>query len=239
MSLTEQHIVVIGGTSGIGLEVARRGLERGADVTVASSRQVSVDKALATLGGAASGQALDVNSLTAVEEFFAGVGGFDHLVYTAGEALLSMPVAELDLDAARRFFEVRYFGALSTVHAAAPNIRPGGSITLTSGTVADRPMTGLSLPASLCGAMNSLTRTLAVELAPIRVNAVAPGMVRSPLWSDVAEDDREAMYARFGASLPAGRVGEVGDAAEAYLYCMTQLWGTGAVLEINGGSLLV
>lgn len=87
--------------------------------------------------------------------------------------------------------------------------------------------------------VEALTRSLAVELAPLRVNAVAPGVVRSPLWRDMIEADREQMYQQIGAGLPAGRVGEVTDVAQAYLYCMTQRWTTGTVLHIDGGTLLV
>jgi NAD(P)-dependent dehydrogenase (short-subunit alcohol dehydrogenase family) len=92
--------------------------------------------------------------------------------------------------------------------------------------------------ASICGAVEALTRSLAVELAPLRVNAVAPGVVRSPLWRDMDATDRERMYAAVGATLPAGRVGEVEDVARAYLYCVTQPWTTGTVLAVDGGAVL-
>jgi NAD(P)-dependent dehydrogenase (short-subunit alcohol dehydrogenase family) len=125
------------------------------------------------------------------------------------------------------------------VHAAAPRLRAGGSITLTSGSAAQRGGPGWSVAASICGAVEALTRSLAVELAPLRVNAVAPGVVRSPLWRGMDEADREGMYQQIGAGLPAGRVGEIADVAQAYLYCMTQPWTTGTVVHIDGGTLLV
>jgi NAD(P)-dependent dehydrogenase (short-subunit alcohol dehydrogenase family) len=93
--------------------------------------------------------------------------------------------------------------------------------------------------ASICGAVEALTRALAVELAPIRVNAVSPGVVRSPLWSKLPDEERERLYEETGAAIPVGRVGEVTDVAQAYLYLMTQDFSTGTVLTVDGGSILV
>ncbi|MEU3188180.1 SDR family oxidoreductase [Streptomyces sp. NPDC006923] len=239
MNMRDQRVVVIGGTSGIGLAVARAAAAAGARLSVASSRQERVDAAVAQLGGDATGSAVDVLDRASLDAFLRGSGEIDHLVYTAGGALSMMPIAGLDLDGARDFFEVRYFGALNAVHAALPHLATRASITLTSGTAADRPGPGWALGASVCGAMNSFTRAMALELAPVRVNAVAPGVTRSPLWSGMSEADREAMYDDLGGALPVGRVGEVEDAAAAYLYCMTQPYTTGNVLTVDGGALLV
>lgn len=230
-------IVVLGGTSGIGFAVASAAAARGFKVTVVSRRRSSVDKAVAELTGA-TGAVVDLDAPYAVAEFFASHGEFDHLVYTAGEPLSLMPVDTLDLDAARDLFGVRYFGALAAVKAAVPHLRPGGSITLTSGTAAVRGGHGWGVGASICGAIEALARSLAVELAPLRVNAVAPGVVRSPLWQRMPEADRERMYADTGAEIPAGRVGEVEDVARAYLYCVTQHWATGTVVTVDGGTVL-
>jgi NAD(P)-dependent dehydrogenase (short-subunit alcohol dehydrogenase family) len=230
-------IVVLGGTSGIGFAVAQAAAKEGFGVTVVSSRQSSVDSAVAALPGA-TGKVVDLAEPGAVAGFFAAHGDFDHLVYTAGEALSLMPLDTLDLDAARRFFQLRYFGMLAAVKAAAPHLRPGGSVTLTSGSAATRGGRGWSVGASICGAIEALTRSLAVELAPLRVNAVAPGVVRSPLWRGMGDADRERMYAEVGATLPVGRVGEVEDVARAYLYCVTQPWATGTVLAVDGGTVL-
>jgi NAD(P)-dependent dehydrogenase (short-subunit alcohol dehydrogenase family) len=239
MLLQDQRAVIVGGTSGIGLAIARASIAAGATVIVASSRQSSVDAALADLGPSASGQPVDVQDTDAVGRFFDALGDIDHLVYTAGEALSLMPISDLDLDRARGFFQTRYFGALNSVHGAVPHLRPGGSVTLTSGSAGERPGAGWALAASVCGAIASLTRALAVELAPIRVNAVAPGVVRSPLWGQMSDTARAEMYEAVGAVLPMGRIGEVEDIARAYLYCMTQGYGTGAVINVDGGALLV
>jgi NAD(P)-dependent dehydrogenase (short-subunit alcohol dehydrogenase family) len=239
MDLQQQRVVVIGGTSGIGLAVSKAVIDAGAQIVVASSRQTSIDAALTQLGTMASGQVLDVLDTSDVVAFFDSVAGIDHLVYTAGDALSLMPISDLNLELARGFFQIRYFAALNCIHAARPHLRSGGSVTLTSGSAAERPGSGWALAASVCGAINSLTKALAVELAPIRVNAVAPGVVRSPLWSQLSQSDRDAMYTHVGESLPVDRVGEVDDIAQAYLYSMTQGYGTGTVIEVDGGAHLV
>jgi NAD(P)-dependent dehydrogenase (short-subunit alcohol dehydrogenase family) len=159
-------------------------------------------------------------------------------VFTAGEPLELAPLADLTPDVITGFFQTRFVGALTSVRVFAPRITAGGSITLTSGTAAEQPGFG-ALPVSICGAMNALTKALAVELAPIRVNAVAPGIVRTPLWDAMSEADRQTFYEQAAQQVPLGRVGHVADTARAYLYCMEQEFGTGVVLTVDGGTVLV
>ncbi|MRH93462.1 SDR family oxidoreductase [Nocardia sp. SYP-A9097] len=237
MSLAGQHIAVLGGTSGIGFAVAASAAEQGAEVTIVSSRPVNVERALAELPSGTAGLTADLTDGDQVRNLFAAIGALDHLVYTAGEALLFAPLAELDIAAARKFFELRYFGVLTAVQAAASRLRPDGSIILTTGTARPRPVPGSAVPSSLCGAMEALTRALAVELAPIRVNAVMPGVVRSPLWN-LPEDVLAEFYRDTAESAPLRRVGEVEDIARAYLYLLEQPHATGTVLTVDGGAVL-
>jgi NAD(P)-dependent dehydrogenase (short-subunit alcohol dehydrogenase family) len=239
MSLQDSQVIVIGGTAGIGLAVAAAAAAEGASVVVASSSQDRVDTAIKQLNGPARGVRLDVTSEPEVRRFFDAEGEFDHLVYTAGEPLLLAPVGDLDPAAGRAFFETRYWGALWAAKHAASRIRPGGSITFTSGSVATRPDPGTSMPAAVTGAVESLTRALAVELAPagIRVNTVRPGPVRTGLW-DGTVPDPQAVYDDFSARIPAGRVGEPGEIAAAFSYLMTSQFTTGTVLTVDGGSVL-
>ena len=239
MSLTNKRVVIIGGTSGIGLATARAAIDAGAHVVIASSRQSSIDAALGELAADTTGRALDVLDAGAVQAFFDEIGEFDHLAYTAGESLRLLPVDGMDIDQARGFFQVRFFGALNAVSIAATHIRPGGSITLTSGSARTRPGAGWSVASSLCGATTSLAGALAVELAPLRVNVVEPGIVRSPLWGAMSVEDQQAMYTQQAGSLPVGRVGEVEDVARAFLYSMTQSFMTGTSIPVDGGALLV
>lgn len=239
MTLDTKRLVVIGGTSGIGFATAKAAADAGAEVVVVSGRAASVERAVADLPGNASGHAVDVLDGAALDAMFERIGPFDHLAYTAGEALALAPVADLDYATALAFFQTRYFGALGAVRAAAPRLNPGGSITLTGGSAAERPAAGWAVPASLCGAMEALTRALAVELAPIRVNLVRPGVVRSPLWSGMSEADREQLFAGQAAALPVGHVGDVAEIAQAFVYCMNQTYSTGSVVSVDGGTLLV
>jgi NAD(P)-dependent dehydrogenase (short-subunit alcohol dehydrogenase family) len=239
MSLTNKRVVIIGGTSGIGLATAHAAIDAGAEVVVASSRRSSVDAALGELSAGTTGHTLDVLDTVAMQAFFDQVGEFDHLAYTAGESLRLLPVDGMDLNQARGFFQVRFFGALNAVSVATKHIRPGGSITLTSGAARTRPGAGWSVASSVCGATTSLAGALAVELAPLRVNVVEPGVVRSPLWSAMSVDDQQAMYDQQAESLPVGRVGEVEDVARAFLYSMTQSFMTGTSIPVDGGALLV
>ncbi len=169
---------------------------------------------------------------------FEAQGRFDHLVYTAGEALLLGPLAALSPEQARAFFETRYWGALWAAKHAAAHIAAGGSITLTSGTVATRPAAGSSLPASVTGATEALTRALALELAPVRVNAVRPGAVRSGMWTGTVPDP-ETVYADFASRSPLARVAEPEDIAAAYVFLMTSSNTTGTILTCDGGAALV
>jgi NAD(P)-dependent dehydrogenase (short-subunit alcohol dehydrogenase family) len=238
MSLKNARVLVIGGTSGIGLGVASAAAERGAIPIVVSRQQSSVDRALAQLPEQARGATVDLTDLSAMERLAADIGDIEHLVFTAGESLALVSLADLAPDIINRYYQTRLVGALSAIRVFGPRITAGGSITLTSGTAAEQPGFG-AMPVSICGAMNALTKALAVELAPIRVNAVAPGVVRTPLWDSFSETDRRALYEQAAQRLPLGRVGEVTDTSRAYLYCMEQEWGTGIVLTVDGGTVLV
>ncbi|WP_433203797.1 SDR family oxidoreductase [Dactylosporangium sp. CS-047395] len=234
LALTGRRVAILGGTSGIGLATAQTAASLGAEVVIVGSRRETVDKALTTLPTTATGHAADLTDEPTIGAVIDTIGTIDHLAYTAGEPLTLVPLPDLDRATAASFFALRYFGALATVRAAAPHLRDGGSVTLTTGTATDRPAPGWTLGASLCGAMDALTRALAVELAPrLRVNAVKPGVIRSPMWSAP-----EAFYEQNAATVPLRRVGEVNDVARAFVYCMTQPFATGTIIPVDGGALL-
>lgn len=246
LALDGARVVVLGGTSGLGYAVAAAAARDGADIVVVSSRQARVNAAVGALsrmgaatGRAAEGHALDLADEAEVQELFARIGPFDHLVYTAGDSLMLHRVAETDLAAARGFMDVRLWGAFAAVKYARAVLRPGGSIVLTTGTAGRRPQAGWAVAAMLCSAIEGLTRALAVELAPIRVNAVSPGAVRTPLWRDMPEQQREAMWQSLSELLPVGRVGEAEDIAQAYLFLMRERHATGQVIVVDGGGVLV
>jgi NAD(P)-dependent dehydrogenase (short-subunit alcohol dehydrogenase family) len=237
--LADQRVVIVGGSSGIGFAVAQHSIEQGAQVVIASSNAARVTQAADGLGPNAEGHTLDVSSEKAIEQFFAKLGEFDHLVFTAGDSLQLTDLAAMDLEKARGAFELRYWGSLRAAKYGSPHIRRGGSIVLTTGIAGDRPRKGWVLGASVCGAMSAVTRALAMELAPIRVNAVSPGLVRTNLWQSMTEQRREEMYETAGKSLPVGRVGEAADIARTYLYLMEEGFSTGQIVTVDGGAVLV
>jgi NAD(P)-dependent dehydrogenase (short-subunit alcohol dehydrogenase family) len=239
MPLTKtSRVVLLGATSGIGLAVARAAAQAGASVIIGSRNPVSVERALGQLPDGITGHVVDATSSESLATFFDGVGPFDHFAYTAGDPLAGLPLADYTVEAGRSFLALRLVHALDAVRLAVPRLSGSGSVTLTSGTAAFKGGRGWTLGAAASGAMVSVVRSLAVELAPIRVNAVAPGVVRSPLWSGLGEQEREAMYRAAGERLPLGRVAETGDVARAYLALMDQDYVTGTVSVVDGGTLV-
>jgi NAD(P)-dependent dehydrogenase (short-subunit alcohol dehydrogenase family) len=239
MTLSGKRIVVLGGSSGIGLATAQAAARDGANVVIASSSKDRIEAALFALPAGTEGHVSDLANEDATRALFARLGGFDHLIFTAGETLQLGPVATTDIDSARRFFALRYWGAYCAAKYGSSSIRKGGSIVFTSGLAGRRPHAGWSVGASICAAMEGLTRALAVELAPIRVNIVSPGVVKTALWGNMLEADREAMYQQIADRLPVGHVGDAAEIAQAYLYLMRQSYGTGQVLVVDGGGALV
>jgi NAD(P)-dependent dehydrogenase (short-subunit alcohol dehydrogenase family) len=237
--LQDKRVVVLGGSSGIGLAVAEQAAAQGASVVIASSGAERVQKAVESIGGKAQGEAVDVSDERAVANFFSKLGAFDHLVFTAGDSLHLHELAATDLQEARHAFELRYWSALAAVKYGNPHIRQEGSIVLTTGIAGQRPRKGWVIAASVCGTIEALTRALAVELAPIRVNAVSPGVVRTNLWQSMSAAERENLFESIGKSLPVGRVGEAHDIAQAYLFLMQEGFSTGQTVVVDGGTVLV
>ena len=238
-SLNGKSVLVLGGTSGIGLATAKAAAVAGALVTIVSGNQQRVDQALTQLPNTSKGFVVNLSQEANIRSFFAGYGNFDHLVYTAGENIKFSNIVDTDLDDARDYFSIRYWGAVAAVKYAVPHINAGGSVSLMSGTAAQRPGAGWSLVSSICGAMESFTRSMAAELAPIRVNAIAAGIVRTNLWNSMPEADREGLYKSMGDALLVKRIGEAEDIAGTFLYLMQQQYGTGQILTVDGGSSLI
>ena len=236
-SLEKKRVVVLGGSSGIGFGVAKASAKAGANVVIASSRKDRVDEALTQLPRGAEGHALNLSDTSAIEQFFAKLGAFDHLVYTAGDPLRVGSLASLKVEDAQKHFGVRYWGAYAAAKFGSPLIRGGGSIVFTSGTAGRRPRPGWVLGASVCSAVEGMTRGLAVELAPIRVNLVCPGAVVTPLWDGLP--NREAFMDMAAKALPVKHVADADEISGAYLYLMTQTFSTGEIVVVDGGGVLV
>src|ERR1700756_4189603 len=237
--LSGKRIVVLGGSSGIGLAVAQQAVAQGATAIIASSNADRVKQTVATFDGKAEGHALDLSNERDIQNFFQKIGDFDHLVFTAGDTLQLNDLVAMDLAKARHAFELRYWAALAAVKYASPHIRKDGSIVLTTGVAGQRPHKGWTVVASVCGTIEALTRALAVELAPIRVNAVCPGVVRTNLWQSMNAAARENLYESVGKSLLVGRFGEAPEVAGAYLFLMQEGYSTGQTVVLDGGAVLV
>ena len=230
---------MLGVSSGIALAVAQQVVARGARAIIASSNADRVKQAVATLDTKAEGHALDLSDERDIQNFFQKLGDFDHLVFTAGDTLQLNELAATDLTKARHAFELRYWAALAAVKHASPYIRKDGSIVLTTGIAGRRPHKGWTVAASVCGTIEALTRALAVELAPVRVNAVSPGIVRTNLWQNMSVEDRDQLYESAGKRLLVGRVGEAREIARAYLFLMQEGYSTGQTVVVDGGAVLV
>jgi len=239
MSLNGKRVVVLGGSSGLGLAAAQAAAGEGARIVLVSSNQARLDAALATLPRGGESHVVNLREESQIKTLFDDLGVFDHLVYTAGESLRLGLLADITMEQASDFFNLRLWGAVTTVKYAASKIRAGGSITLTTGSAGHRPRSGWVIAAGVLGAMGAITRALAVELAPLRVNAVCPGVVRTALWDNMTDADRQDFYASFGEKLLVGRVGEAREIAQTYLYLMKNNYSTGQSVIVDGGTVLI
>ena len=175
-----------------------------------------------------------------VERLFGSVRSCHHLVWTAADVSgVYVPLAEMDMPAARRVMDSKVLAPLLLAKHGAPRLAPGGSITLVSGIAAYRPAPNGSVVAAVNGAIESLVRALAVELAPLRVNAVSPGWVDTPIWTSVAGDGKAAALEAMAKRLPVGRIGQPGDIAQAIEFVLQNGYVSGTVVHIDGGQRLV
>ncbi len=238
-SLTGKRIILLGASSGIGLATARKAAAEGAHIVIVSGNRHRMDQALKELPAGSEGHTVDLSKEEKIRDLFASTGRFDHLVYSAGENLVLSPIAQTEIAQAQKFFTIRFWGAFAAVKYAAPLINEGGSIGLISGTASIRPGAGWSVASAICGGMEGFVRAMAVELSPIRVNCVVPGVIRSPLWDSMGPQERDGLFDYVSKSSLVKRVGLPDDVAEGFLYLMKQRNGTGQSLLIDGGAALV
>jgi NAD(P)-dependent dehydrogenase (short-subunit alcohol dehydrogenase family) len=241
MTLSGKRAVIVGGTSGIGFAVAAAAQAQGARVVVASSQAANVETAVERLGEGATGFAIDVADEASVEAGFKDLGGFDHLVFTAGDwgGARRGGFAETDFSAAQAIFGVRFWGALRVVKHALQGLASEGSITLTNGMIAHRPQKGAVISSGMAGAVEHAALALSVELAPIRVNMVCPGYVLTDVWASMPPEQREKFLSGATARQPLPRPGLPSEVAEAYIYLMRGGYTTGQVLRLDGGWSMV
>lgn len=240
MSFQGQRIVVIGGTSGIGRAVAHRVAQDGATVVLASSNADKVAAAAKELPGA-TGLPLNVRDETAIASFFERVGRYDHLIYTAGDWPLprAASIAEIDIAAASDIFQVRCICALACVKHGVKSLNPTGSIILTDGALGGRARKGASpLLAAMAAGNQHMVRALALELAPLRVNGVAPGGIANETDDPQKIAIQAAINERLKGRQPIDRLGAPAEIVEAYLYLLRGTYTTGQIMYVDGGGML-
>ena len=230
--LSGQTVIVIGGSSGIGAAVAKAATARGAQVVLAGRRlSSSVDNGVRS-------EPVDVTDADSLQQLFERVGRFDHLVYTSGPSVRAKPLVETDLAEAQDNFNVKLWGSLRAIQLALPFMDEHGSISLTSGQLGRKLAPGQFIKTGINAATEALGKQLAKELAPRRVNVISPGVINTPAYAGLAEEQRLAMFAKAGGALPVGRVGQAEEVAAGYVLAMENGFMAGAVIDIDGGGLL-
>ena len=222
MHFTDQTVsVIVGGQTGIGRAVADALSERPGRVLVASRRN-----------------GLDIADPAVVERYFEQLGPVDHVVFTAGSQAPGGKLADVNLADAKAAFDVKFWGTLAVARAAAKHLRPGGTLTLTSGFLARRTVPGTIVKTAMNAALEAVAKILARELAPIRVNVVSPGLTDTEAYAGMDAAARSAMLDRAATSLPVGRYGRAEDLAQGYLLAIDNPFMTGAIIDIDGGALI-
>lgn len=248
--LQNKHVLIIGGTSGIGYAVAAASLASGAQVTVSSSKQSRVDAAVEKLraefpNSTSAGHVCDLSKPTVEEDIkalFSKVGKVDHIVFTAGDRPITAPVSETTYEKIIAAGHVRFVAPQLVVKVGSQYLSPGphSSITLTTGAVALRPIPEWTILAGYTSALHGLTRALAVELKPLRVNLVSPGYVYSEMWDGIMDAETKEKQAQgVAGAVLTGRAALPEDLAEVYLFLMKSPDVTGSVINSDSGILLV
>jgi NAD(P)-dependent dehydrogenase (short-subunit alcohol dehydrogenase family) len=233
MLLAGKKVVVVGGSSGIGLSTAELAMREGADVVIASRNAERLKAAADKLG--VNAIPADVTNDESVVQLFKTCGAVDHVVVTAAQ-LRTGPFKTVSMDDVRATMEGKFWGAWRVARAA--EIRAGGSLTLVSGFLSIRPRPNSAIVGSANGAIESLARSLALELAPVRVNCVSPGIIDTPIRAAMPEAARREMLDKVAAGLPVRRVGLGGDIAQQIMAFMANGFATGSIVYIDGGALI-
>jgi NAD(P)-dependent dehydrogenase (short-subunit alcohol dehydrogenase family) len=232
--LSGQRVVVAGGTSGMGRATVQAAAAMGAEVIAAGRRPVAEREPVPGVRQMAA----DVTDEESVRQLFGEVGELDHLLVTASPGRPGAFLGQ-DLAAARSFMDGKFFGSWMCARYAAPHLRSRGSITFVTGGAVVRPPAHGSMITAAFAALEALTRALAVELGPLRINAIRPGYTDSDMWSFLSAAERGDLRRRVADAMPVRRMGTPEDIAHTAVFLMTNPQVTGAVLEVTGGETLV
>jgi NAD(P)-dependent dehydrogenase (short-subunit alcohol dehydrogenase family) len=234
-----QTVVIIGASAGIGEATARVFAERGAAVFITGRSKERLDQAAQRIGLPVQVAEVDATDRAALDAFFATTGPIDHLVLAASPGAVGVgPIATLDETALRQAFDGKFFAHVKAIQAALPQLQADGSVTIISAVSARVGFVGTAALAGANGALEAIVRPLAVELAPIRVNAVSPGVIDTHWWDGMPDDQRRAYFDAVAAVTPVRRVGQPEDVAGAVVYLAGAGFVSGTVLECAGGAQL-
>lgn len=236
--LKNKKIVVVGGSSGMGLAAARLYASQGAEVMIAARDRDKLARAAARIGHDCRQAVLDMSDEKAVREFFSGLAHLDHLLLVGAGRPAWGPLQEVTTEALVSAFQTKLLGYFLCARHAAPIISSNGSILFTAGGAARAAIAGTVGLAIVNGSIIAMCRTLAKELAPVRVNVISPGLVDTPAYSWMSEEERKAFYHKMGGTLPVGRIGTVDDIAAMMLAITCNGFMSGAVVDIDGGASL-
>ena len=234
-NLANKTILIVGGGAGIGLATARRVAAAGAKPIIAGRSRERLDAALAKLPKGTQGEELDFADRSSVASLAGRIPSIDHLVLSASSAVAWGAFAELKEDAVRAGFENKFWGYWRVTQALAPKLPADGSIVLVTGAAGRAALSGTSALAAVNAAIAAAAQVLAVELAPRRINVISPGMTDTDAYGWMEAQQRQAMLAGAAAKLPAGRIGQPDDLADAIFFALTNRFLTGAVIDIDGG----
>jgi NAD(P)-dependent dehydrogenase (short-subunit alcohol dehydrogenase family) len=238
MSLAHSTVVILGGSSGIGLATAKAASAESARVIITGRSVDRLKSAKALLGADVRTVALDVADEAGTRALFQELDRVDHVFITAGSVVLDSGLTP-DSASLRPALDTRFWGAFAAAKYGAARMRAAGSIVFMSGTTARRPLKGAAVATASCGAVEAFARALAVDLAPIRVNTIQPGYVDTPMLDELLGEAHTAIKAEIGAQLPVKRIGRSEEIAEAVLFLMKNGYVNGITLTVDGGGLLV
>jgi NAD(P)-dependent dehydrogenase (short-subunit alcohol dehydrogenase family) len=232
-----QRLVIIGGSSGIGLSIAKLMAKAGYELIIASRSKAKLEKAKEEIGRAEL-HVLDVTDEDKVVRFFSQLAPFDHLVISAADFFMESFLNGKTKNA-RNYFDSKFWGQYCAAKYASPKLRKDGSITFFSGAANQKPLVNFAAGTAINAAIEGLCRALALELSPIRVNTISPGVIVTPLWESISKEDSAALFANVAQTLPAKRVGQPETIAEAARFLIECNYATGTVIHVDGGYPLV
>lgn len=243
MSLHEHHVVIMGGSNGMGLATAARALGEGAKVTLAGRSAERLQAAMAQLRqtfpkAAVHGEVADFTDDEALARLFGSTGPVDHLVLAASSDIAWGPFAQTSRAALANALQHKLLGYWATLQAALPRMKLDGSVVMLTGGASRAAIPGTAGLAAVNGAITQMAHTLARELAPLRINVISPGLVRTPAYDGMPEAAREGMFAHAARTLPVGRVGDADDIAAAAVMLMANTYASGVLLDLDGGAHL-